>query len=181
MSGVCRAMATTAARSASRSIRRRASPSFDSTSSTDGQRRPVGCRAPVVDVDEPLRHPGTQFLQLAGEDDTAVIDDDDVLAQILDQVELVAGEQHRRAGAGDIGEQLGHEAHGDRVETGERLVEHEQVGLVDQGGDQLDALLVAVRQGVDAVPGPVGEVETIEPRVDTPATSLLVRPHSSPR
>ena len=175
-------MATTAARSASRSIRRRAWPSFDSTSVDRGQRRPVGCRAPVADVDEPLRDRGPQVLQVTGEDDPSVVDDDDVLAQVLDQVELVAGEQHRRAGGGDLGEQLGHGAHGDRIETGERLVEHEQVGLVDERGDQLDALLVAVRQGVKAVARPRSARPRRSSHASTlRATSLLVRPHSSPR
>ena len=37
----------------------------------------------------------------------------------------------------------------DRVEVGERLVDHDQVGLVDQGGDQLGLLLHAAAQVLD--------------------------------
>ena len=113
-----------------------------------------------------MRHRGAQVVQLAGEHDAAVVDDDDVLAQVLDQVELVAREQHRRARGGELGEQLGHGADRDRIEAGERLVEHEQLRLVDERGDQLDALLVAVRQRVEAVARAIGEAEPLEPGVD---------------
>jgi hypothetical protein len=92
-----------------------------------------------------------------------VLDDHDVLAQVLDQVQLVAGEQHRRAPRGQAGQQPGHGLHGDRVQARERLVQHQQVRLVHQGGDQLDPLLVAVRQRVQAVCGPIGQAETLQP------------------
>ena len=69
----------------------------------------------------------------------------------------------------------------DRVEPGERLVEHEQLGLVDERRDQLDALLVAVRQRVEAVVRPIGEAEPFEPAVDAAATSSARPPHSRPR
>ena len=72
-------------------------------------------------------------------------------------------------GGRHLREQFGHGAHGDGIEPGERLVEHEQVGLVDQRGDQLHALLVAVRQRVKAVARPPGEAEPLQPRVDGPA------------
>ena len=142
----CRAKSTIAARSVSRSTRRRAWPSSDSTSSTAANFDQSGGAPVVADIDESLRNRGPQLGQVASADDVTVVDDDDVLAQVLDQTELVAGEQHRRAGRRDLGEQVGHAGHGEGIEAGERLVEHQQVGLVDQGGDQLDTLLVAVRE-----------------------------------
>ena len=51
----------------------------------------------------------------------------------------------------------------DRVEAGERLVEHEQLGVVDERRRQLDALLVAERQRLDAVVGALGDAEPLEP------------------
>ena len=45
----------------------------------------------------------------------------------------------------------------DRVEAGERLVEHQQLGLVDERGRELDALLVAERELLDAVLGALGQ------------------------
>ena len=50
-----------------------------------------------------------------------------------------------------------------RVEAGERLVEHEHVGPVDQRADQLHPLLVAEREVLELVAGPVGEAELAEP------------------
>ena len=55
--------------------------------------------------------------------------------------------------------------HGDRVQAGERLVEHQQVGFVDQRGDQLDPLLVTVRQRVQAVRRPPGQAEPLQPGI----------------
>ena len=84
--------------------------------------------------------------------------------------------------AGDLGEQLGQGGDGERVESGERLVEDEQLWLVDQRGDQLDALLVAVRQGVEPVPRPVGARPSRSSHVSTlRSTSAALRPQSRPR
>ena len=69
------------------------------------------------------------------------------------------GEQHGRAAAGLADEHLGQRVDGDRVEAGERLVEDEHVGPVEQGADQLDALLVAEREVLELVADPVGEAE----------------------
>jgi hypothetical protein len=51
---------------------------------------------------------------------------------------------------------------------GKWLIEHQQVGLVDERGDQLHALLVSVGEGVKAVAGPAGEAEPLQPGVDGP-------------
>ena len=64
--------------------------------------------------------------------------------------------------------------HGDRIQAGERLVEHQQVRLVHQGGDQLDPLLVAVRQRVQAVRRPLGQAEALQP--GTHAAVHVLRP-----
>ena len=45
---------------------------------------------------------GAQALELACHDHAALIDDDDVLADVLDEVELMAGEQDRRAVAREV-------------------------------------------------------------------------------
>ena len=89
---------------------------------------------------------GDQLVERALGDGPAVVDDDGVLAQVLDEVELVRREQHRGAAASFGDEDLRQRVDGDRVEAGERLVEDQDVGLVDEGADQLDALLVAERE-----------------------------------
>ena len=126
-----------------------------------GKPGPIRRRAPVPDVHEPLRHRGPQLCQLPGQHDPAVIDDHHVLAQVLDQVQLVAGEQHRHAPGRHIGKQPAHGIHGDRVQAGKRLIEHQQVRVADQRGDQLNPLLVAVRQRIQPVRRPPGQVEPL--------------------
>ena len=54
-----------------------------------------------------------------------------------------------------------HQARGD-VEAGERLVEHQQLGVVDQGGDEHDALPHALRVGADEAVAAAVEGETFE-------------------
>ena len=48
---------------------------------------------------------------------------------------------------------------------GERLVEDEQLGLVHERGRELDALLVAERELLDAVVGALGQPEPLDPAV----------------
>ena len=97
-------------------------------------------------------------------DHAAVVDDRDVLADVLDELELMAREEHRRAAGRLAAEHLGERAHGERIEPGEGLVEHEQLGLVQQRRRELGALLVAVRELLDLRAGAIGETEPLEPR-----------------
>ena len=87
---------------------------------------------------------------------------DQVVAQPLDQVELVAGEQHRDAAGGLLAQQVDHRVDRARVEAGERLVEDQCLGAVHQRGDDLDPLLVAEAELLDPVAGAVGEPEPLE-------------------
>ena len=109
----------------------------------------VGARREVVDR--------------AGGDDLSAVDDDRSLAEVLDEVELVRREQHRRPAPGLGDEHLGQRVDGDRVEPGERLVEHQDVGLVDQRADQLHPLLVAEREVLELVAGAIGEAQLGQP------------------
>ncbi len=77
----------------------------------------------------------------------------------------MAREEDARAALGLGAEHLAERLDRDRVETRERLVEDEQVGLVHERGRELDALLVAVRQLLDGRVRAVAEAEPIEPRV----------------
>ena len=76
--------------------------------------------------------PGGEVVERALGDGAAAVDDDRVLAQVLDEVELVRREQHGGAAAGLRHEHLRQRVDGDGVEPGERLVEHEHRRLVDQ-------------------------------------------------
>ena len=61
----------------------------------------------------------------AGRDDPAAGQHDEALAEPLDEVELVGGEEDRHAARGVLAQQVGHVVDGGRVEAAERLVEHE--------------------------------------------------------
>ena len=69
------------------------------------------------------------------------------------------------AGGGVFGQHAAEHVDADRVEAGERLVEHEQLRLVHQRGGELDALLVAERELLDAVLGALGQAEALDPAV----------------
>ena len=97
-----------------------------------------------------------------------MVDDRDVLADVLDELELMAGEEDGGAAGRLAAEHLGERVHGDRVEPGERLVEHEQLRLVQQRRRELGALLVAVRELLDLRVGAVGETEPLEPAATPP-------------
>ena len=87
---------------------------------------------------------GFEGLDGAGGHDPAASDDDDVLADVLDEVELVTGEHDADARRGSFPHDLGHRGDADRVQAGERLVHDEELRVVDEGGRELDPLLVAV-------------------------------------
>ncbi len=81
----------------------------------------------VADVHEPMGPAGPKRSQIAGEHDSTMIDDDHVLAQVLDQVELMAGEQHGCTCGGDLGEEAARLAMAIGIEPRERLIEDEQI------------------------------------------------------
>ncbi len=142
-------------------------------------RRPIGRRASVADIHESLGDCCPQLGQITGCDNVAAVDDDDVLADVLDQIELVAREQDRAARGGDLGKQRGHVRDCQGIETRERFVEHEQIRIVHESSDELYALLIAVRQRVDAIVPSVRETEPLEPPIDAPA-DLFAAPAAQP-
>lgn len=97
---------------------------------------------------------GAAFLHVSAHHDA------DPVAQPLDQVELVAGEDDGYTVGRFLGEHVAHHVDGDRVEPGEGLVQHQHVGVVHQCGDQLYPLLVAEAQRVDGVVRPGVDAQT---------------------
>jgi hypothetical protein len=81
-------------------------------------------------LDLPVPRSLSQRVELPGRDNAAVVDDRDVLADVLDQVELVTGEEDGGAALRLLAQHPGQRLHGDRVEPCERFVEDEQLRLV---------------------------------------------------
>ena len=98
----------------------------------------------------------------AGGADFAPGDDDDVVAQTLDHIELVRGEQHRhprrRPAVQDIGDDIDRE----RVKAREGFVEDEHVGFVYERRRDLRPLLVTQRELLDGVIQALAESELFE-------------------
>ena len=109
-----------------------------------GQRvAPVGACIPDLDPDQ-TRPAGPQLIHRAAGHQPTVIDDRHGLAQLLHELELMRGEQHRHTARRLAAQHFGHHVGRDQVKPCERLIENQQVGVIDQRGRELDALLVAV-------------------------------------
>src|SRR6185295_8397416 len=95
------------------------------------------------------------LLQIAVGGDAALLQDQHLLAALLDVAQQVGGEDEvDLAGVADVADQLQHALAGRGIEPVGRLVEKEEPGTVNQGLGELGELLHAERVGLDlAVPG----------------------------
>ena len=152
---------------------------LDQLDAADVRQPPRRC-ALELELDPPLLRGTSERVHVAGGDDAAVVDDRDLLADVLDELELVAGEEDCRAASRLAPQHLGERVHGDRVEPGERLVEHEQVRLVQERNGELGALLVAVRELVEPGVGAVGETEPLEPPRCRSTCRAVIQPVQTP-
>ena len=130
---------------------------------------------PVValdgDVDKPPPGGPPDLTQRPADDDPAPVDDRDRLAQRLDGLHLVGREDQGLALVTKLEERLPEDRDVDGIEAGERLVHQQDLRIVEDRGDELDLLLVALRQLVGA---PVGKVLDAEPV--QPVARLAARP-----
>ena len=108
-------------------------------------------------------------LDLAVGDDATGRQDDEVVADPLDEVELVRGEEDRHAAGGLLAHEVGHRVDGVRVEAGERLVEDQRDRRRHHRRGDLDALLVAERQRLEGVVRPIGQAEPLQELVARPS------------
>ena len=178
-----------AGRRASRDERSRSTPSVSSSRVPPGS---AGEHARVLERRRPAAVPrnptqvapaggGAQALELAVHHHAPVVDDDDVLADVLDEVELVAREQDRGAVARELAEDRRECLDAERVEPGERLVEHERDRIVHERGGELHALLVAVRQRVQPGVAALARPSRSSQRSTPAAAARRSRPDSRAR
>ena len=66
----------------------------------------------------------------------AAVKDHDARADALDRLQLVRAEQHDLAARGELLHQAAEDERRADVESGEWFVEQEQLGIMQQGGDQ---------------------------------------------
>ena len=104
-----------------------------------------------------------QLVQRPGQHLPAPRDQQETVGEPLHQVEVVRREQHRGALVAHFPHEGDEALLVERVEPRKRLVEHRELGVVDERGGQLNALLVAVGQLLEPGVGPVGEAKALEP------------------
>ncbi len=75
----------------------------------------------------------------------APVDHDQVIADLLGMHHDVGGEDDRCSLPVLLGDEIAQWTHVDGVEAAERLIENEELGLVNHGGDELQLLLHALR------------------------------------
>ena len=136
----------------------------------------------VGDQTQPFGPAGPQVLDGPLRDDPAGVEYDEPVAEPLDEVELVAREEDGNAAGGVRTQQVHHRVDRGRVEAREGFVEDEGLRLVEQRGDDLDALLVAEAELLDPVAAAVARGRTARgsPR-PTRRACAAGSPDSSPR
>ena len=129
--------------------RRRSAPGSPSTSRS----RTPGSAAKLGGVDglgELDRHvavaPPREVGDVLDGDEPPVADDRDAVAQALDLVEVVRGQEDRRAALALLGDDLVELLLHERVQAARRLVEDEQLRRVEERLDEADLLAVAARE-----------------------------------
>src|SRR5690606_35858395 len=123
----------------------------------------------ALDDGAPARVLGPAQLVLGAEGDHLPgTDDPHAVAEPFDEVELVGGEDDRDPGGGALAQHRAHDVHGDGVEAGERLVQDEHLGVVDERGGELDPLLVAQRELLDVVRAARGDTQPLGPLLHRP-------------
>ena len=111
---------------------------------------------------ELLFHPGDG----AVEDFAAFVDQDDLVADLLDLFHTMGTEYDRAAVAGQLVDFVLDEIGVDGIETAEGFVEDDESGLVQDGGDELQFLTHAFAQVFDFLVPPGLHLESFEPVAD---------------
>ncbi len=91
-----------------------------------------------------------------------LVDDDGPVADLLDLVQQVRGEQHGRAGRAELADELAHVLHALRVEAARGLVEDDHLGPAEQRVGDAETLLHAVRVAAHLAVGAVQQADRVE-------------------
>src|SRR5690625_3202510 len=113
--------------------------------------------------DQPYLPGFTQLVDGSVRDHSALGDDADTVAQPLNEVELVAGEQNGDTCCALFAQNRAHRVHGDRVESGEWFVQHEDFGIMHERGGELHPLLIAQTELPDFLVSSFGQPQLADP------------------
>ena len=110
----------------------------------DGGVSEEGVVAGEVDQDAVDGVAGFDLAHGAGEDEVAVVDEADVVAELFDLIHSMGGEEDGAALLAEIDEGVHEEDGVDGIEAAEGLVHDDEFGLVEKRGDELNLLLHAL-------------------------------------
>ena len=102
-----------------------------------------------------------------------MVDDRDLAGQPVGLVQVLRGQQHRRALGDQLPDHRPHLAPAARVQAGGRLVQEQHRGPLDQARGQVEPAPHATGIGLDRTPGGVGQVEPLQQLTRPP---LRLRP-----
>jgi hypothetical protein len=125
-----------------------------------------GVREPGPVGHHELQHvPADAALELLGGargDDQAAVDDRDLVSQLIGFIQVLGGEQQRRAAGHQRPDGVPHRQPGPRVQAGGRLVQEQHPGPADQAGGQVEPPLHAAGEVLGGPVGGVGQAELIQ-------------------
>ena len=122
-----------------------------------------------------------QLARRALGDHLAVVDHRDPVGELVGLVEVLGGEQDRRALGGERADDVPHLVAAARVEAGGRLVEEEQLGRDDDAGGDVEPAAHAAGVVLDLPAGRVGRARTPRAaRRRAPSRRRAARPSSRP-
>jgi hypothetical protein len=112
---------------------------------------------------QPARTAAGHVVHPSGHDKTAVIDDRDLFAEVLNLVELMAAEEHAPTRTGLSHEHLADGVDPRWVQSGQGLIQNEQFRSVHQRGGKLHPLLVPMGEGIHLAVRSVCDAEPLQP------------------
>ena len=110
------------------------------------------------------------------DDDGAVVEHDRSVGELLDLVEVLAGDEHAGAAFGDLGDEVPQLEAAAWVEAGGGFVEEQERRFADQRGAEVEPAPHPTRVGAHPALGGVGEPERVDQRGAAGATVVIAEP-----
>src|SRR5690606_12395617 len=95
-------------------------------------------------------------------DGATVVDDHDVVGELVGLLQVLGGQQQRRAFPDQYGDDLPHRQAATGVQTGGGLIQEKHLGLRHQRASQVQAASHTTGVGLGGAVGGVGEVEAFQ-------------------
>src|SRR5713226_8025411 len=117
------------------------------------------------DLDTVARIAALDFAHAAGENEMTAGDEGDGVTDFFDLVHAVGAEEDGLALLAEVDESVHEEGRVDGIEAAEGLVHDDEVGVVEERGDELDLLLHALRELFGLLGDGLGDLHLFAPDV----------------